>query len=491
MRISQSLSSMVDQFRQVRVLVVGDVMLDRYVQGSVSRISPEAPVPVVRWQREWATPGGAGHVAASIAGLGCKVSLAALVGRDADAEDLTRSLKHAGVSELHFVASEKVKTVTKTRIVAGDFQQLLRLDQDPSVGEWGDAPEQLGQKVISLISECDSLVLTDYEKGVLTESVVSALIQEANRQGKPVVVDPKKADLRVYQGATILTPNALETERAVGRKLGNEDEVNLIAQELRDTCRVETMLVTRGPNGMTGADEKGTFHIPAKVREVADVTGAGDTVVSVLAACLAVKIPLREACEMASIAAGIAVSHPGTYVVTGEELQAALGGQTGKILSWEAAKKRISFEQARGNRVAFTNGCFDLLHAGHLYSLEEARKRADLLVVGLNSDESVRNLKGPERPVILQSDRATMLAALACVDLVVIFDQATPGELIQALQPDVLLKGGDHAASTIVGGEVVRARGGEVISIPRIEGLSTTDIIHKLRETLPPLRAAG
>lgn len=469
-----------DRVSSLRIMVVGDVMLDEYVQGSVERISPEAPVPVMKRSREWASPGGAAHVAACLAGLGCQVVLGGIVGDDREALKLREVLTERGVSDILFMTDPAAPTTVKTRFLAGNRQQLFRVDRESSANA-ATPIESLAERMCGEIASCAAVVLADYEKGALPPAVLSRLIGEARRQGKPVIVDPKKADFQAYRGASVLTPNVLEAERALGRLLPTDDAIEQAAAEVRRACTLETMLVTRGPLGMTGVDAAGVFHVQARVREVADVTGAGDTVVAVLAVALALGINIRVASEWASVAAGIAVSHPGTYIVSGEELRGALTGHPRKIGSWNTARAAIERERSRGRRIVFTNGCFDVLHAGHLHSLREARSFGDVLVVGLNSDISVRGLKGPSRPIIPQDQRALLLAGLECVDLVVVFDDLTPEAVIRHLAPDVLAKGADHDPATIVGGDFVRSRGGVVRSLSRIEGLSTTSIVERMQ----------
>jgi D-beta-D-heptose 7-phosphate kinase/D-beta-D-heptose 1-phosphate adenosyltransferase len=475
---------MVDFFSSLptlRILVYGDVMLDRYIQGSASRISPEAPVPVVRRQRSWSSPGGAGHVAACLAGLGCQTTVAGLIGDDAAGDELASLLRSAGVAGSGLRRSKQGATVAKTRILAGDFHQMLRLDEECEPAAWARDAEELAEAAASTLAGFDAVVLTDYEKGALTAGVVRTLIDCGRRAEKPIVVDPKKADLTVYRGATVITPNCLEAERAVGSRIGDVDaDAAAAATELRANCQSQTLLITRGPQGMTGVDDDGVFHIPARTREVADVTGAGDTVVAVLAAALASGLGVRDGCELAAHAAGIAVSHPGTYVVRADELRSAAGGAPAKVLTLEAAVRAVQRERERGRSIVFTNGCFDLLHPGHLYSLQKARAEGHYLVVGLNSDRSIRALKGPTRPVLPEDQRATLLSGLACVDAVVLFEDQTPERLIQAIEPDVLVKGGDYTPEGVVGGDLVRRRGGRVVVVPRIEGLSTTELLTRI-----------
>ncbi|MGP0066204.1 MAG: D-glycero-beta-D-manno-heptose 1-phosphate adenylyltransferase [Isosphaeraceae bacterium] len=468
-----------DPMLDVPVLVVGDVMLDRHIHGHVRRISPEAPVPVVSLAGEVHTPGGAGNVAATLAGLGCPVTLAGLVGADVEGSLLRDALRAKGVCRLALHEGPGVQTISKTRILSEGQQQLLRLDRDGDRAACDAAVEGLLRQVLPLVEEQAAVVLADYEKGAISPALARAVIDRCRERGIPCVVDPKKADFVAYARATVVTPNLLEAERAAGRPLPGDEAVARAADEMRSALGLDAILITRGPEGMTLSTPGGTTHIPAQVRDVADVTGAGDTVVAVLAACLGSGWDLIEACRLANVAAGIAVSHPGTYVVHADELAMAWKGLSHKILNRESARRRRAEARRRGRKVVFTNGCFDILHAGHLASLEGARRLGDLLVVGLNSDASVRGLKGDSRPVIGQENRANLLAGLACVDVVVIFDEPTPVSLIEHLVPDVLVKGGDYTLGQVAGADFVLANGGQVITLPLVPGLSTTAILEQ------------
>jgi D-beta-D-heptose 7-phosphate kinase/D-beta-D-heptose 1-phosphate adenosyltransferase len=462
-----------------RVLVVGDVMLDRHVHGHVRRISPEAPVPVVGLLGEVSTPGGAGNVAAGLAALGCDVTLAGLIGLDGEGAALREALAAKGVAGLELIERPGLATVSKTRILSEAHQQLLRLDRDGDRASYAAFEDDLIARALPLVADASAVVLADYEKGVITPKVARAMVAECRRQGVPCVIDPKKADFSSYAGATVVTPNQLEAERTVGRALPDDEEAGRAAEELRSALKTDAMLITRGSQGMTLALPGAVHHVQSRTRDVADVTGAGDTVVAVLAACLGDGWPIADACRLANTAAGIAVGRPGAYVVQAGELRAAWGGLSPKILDVDAASGLLAEARRRGRRVVFTNGCFDILHAGHLACLEGAKRLGDLLVVGLNSDASVRGLKGPARPVIRQDDRAGLLAGLACVDVVVLFDDPTPLALIEAFEPDVLAKGGDYAIDAIVGADLVLARGGRVVAIPLVPGLSTTSILER------------
>lgn len=471
---------------QTPVLVLGDVMLDRHLHGHVRRISPEAPVPVVALSREDRTPGGAGHVAASLAGLGCPVDLAALVGDDAEGRQLREALAAKGVRELIAPDVPGLVTVCKTRVLSDSHQQMVRLDQDGDRDRFEAAAGSLLELVLPRLGRYRAVVLADYGKGVITAEVAREVIGRCRSLGLPCVVDPKKLDFSPYAGATVVTPNLLEAEKAAGRPLPREADIERAAEEMRASLGLDAMLITRGPEGMTLAAEGAITHVPARTREVADVTGAGDTVVSVLAACLGSGWDLPDACRLAAVAAGIAVERPGTYVVRAEELDAACRGLPTKVVDRATARRRLADARKAGLRVVFTNGCFDLLHAGHLSCLEGAKGLGDLLVVGLNSDESVRGLKGEGRPINNEHDRARLLAGLACVDLVVVFAEETPADLVEALEPDVLAKGGDYAPDRIAGADFVRARGGQVVTIPLVPGLSSTSLLsRRLRADAP------
>jgi D-beta-D-heptose 7-phosphate kinase/D-beta-D-heptose 1-phosphate adenosyltransferase len=466
----------------VRALVIGDVMLDRYLEGDVGRISPEAPVPVVRLTREWYRPGGAGNVAASLAGLGCRATLAGVAGSDPEAGRLRRSLEEAGVEGVVLAERPGTRTICKTRVVSHGHHQLLRLDQDGELGEFVAGGEEIRGRLGDLLDAHDVVVLSDYGKGALTPGLVRAAIEGCRARSIPCVVDPKQPDFGVYAGATLLTPNLMEAQRAAGRPLAEEEAIRGACVELKSRLGLEHMLITRGADGMTLATGGGALHhFPAEVREVADVTGAGDTVAAVMAAWLGAGAPAEGACRAASVAAGIAVSHPGCYVVRRGELEWALRGQSPKVKSAEEAARWAADQRGAGRRVVFTNGCFDILHAGHLVCLEQARRLGDTLMVGLNSDSSVRGNKGPERPVVGQDARAALLAGLACVDAVVVFDEPTPLELIRVVRPDVLVKGGDYTIDQIVGADLVQSMGGRVATVPLVPGLSTTLILDAAR----------
>lgn len=464
-------------FENARVLVVGDVMLDRYWHGMSTRISPEAPVPVVNVNQTEDRPGGAANVALNMSALGCKVSLVGVIGNDEAGEILQRSLAAAKV-QADFQISATKPTVTKLRVIS-HHQQLLRMDFEDKYG-----PEDscdFVAKVERLISDVDVLVLSDYAKGSLQDC--SSLIALAHKVGIPVLVDPKGDDFNRYQGADVITPNFAEFETIVG-ECASEEEIVARGETLMAGLDLQALLVTRGEHGLSllrpGQAE---LHLPARGREVFDVTGAGDTVIATLAAAIASGQRLPEATALANIAAGIVVGKLGTAIVSGPELRRAIiadqGAQRG-VVSEEQLLLAIEDARAAGERIVFTNGCFDIIHAGHVGYLEEARKQGDRLIVAVNSDASIRKLKGAGRPINPLDRRMAVLAGLEAVDWVVPFEEDTPERLLRRVKPEVLVKGGDYRADQVVGAPLVKAYGGEVRVLGFVENCSTTSIVNKI-----------
>lgn len=473
-------------FGQLHVLVVGDLMLDRYIVGDVERISPEAPVPVLRHVQRYARPGGAANVAMNLAGLGVQASLAGVVGRDADGAELRALLAETHI-DASGVVDGSIPTISKTRIV-GRTQQMLRLDvesRDAIVSEDLDA---VLQGVHAQLESVDAVILSDYAKGVLTEDVCRGVIGEARRRGVKVFVDPKSRDFSRYFGATTICPNLGELSVATGVAAHKVDELLEAARELARVSEIDFLTVTMSEHGIRSVGSGNEYHSPARAREVADVSGAGDTVIATLAAGLAGGLQRETAIELANLAASIVVSKVGTVPVRAQEMVAQLTVSQGtvsgeKVLSRERAASRIEEWRAMGESIVFTNGCFDLLHVGHVTLLEQCRGFGSKLVVAMNTDASVRRLKGPARPVVQEEDRARVMAALGAVDLVVLFEEDTPLELIRALRPDVLVKGGDYSVETVVGHEDVQSYGGRVEIVPTLAGFSTTNLVKKMTET--------
>jgi len=467
-------------FQQAKVLVVGDVMLDRYWHGRATRVSPEAPVPVVKVGNEEGRPGGAGNVALNIAALGSAASLIGVIGADANGEDLLSRLNAAGVF-CDFLVSEDKPTITKLRVIS-QHQQLIRLDFEEahsSVDLNG-----LQDKVEALLDNAQALVLSDYGKGALTDAEV--LIESARRRKIPILVDPKGADFRKYRGATIITPNLGEFEAVVG-SCPNEDTLVEKGQQLLKELNLEALLITRGEHGMTLLrPDAAELHLPARAQEVFDVTGAGDTVVSVLAAALAAGEPLPEATALANLAAGLVVGKLGTAAISGPELRRATLREQGTgrgVMTSDQLLIAIQDARAHQESIVFTNGCFDIIHAGHVGYLNEAKKLGDRLVVAVNDDHSVRKLKGAGRPINPLERRMAVLAGLEAVDWVVAFSEDTPESLLDRYQPEVLVKGGDYNIGEVVGGEFVNSYGGKVEVLEFLDNCSTSAIVEKIQDT--------
>jgi len=471
-----------------RVLVVGDLMLDRYLWGEVDRISPEAPVPVVRVTRNTERLGGSANVAANLVGLGIEAALAGHVGEDAEGERLATLLRESGIRPVLTRTGDR-PTTTKTRVIGG-HQQMLRLDQEDTGPHAEPASQALLDTVLEELARWPpgALILSDYAKGALTAEVCQRLIAAARSRGIPVLVDPKGHDYRKYRGATVLTPNQKEAAEACGCAARDVDCILAGAEALRRELELDFLPVTRGEHGIALLEDKGISHLPATAKQVFDVSGAGDTVIATLAAGLLAGLDAAESCRLANLAAGVVVAKVGTVPVTLEELLHAIEWQDAttqvdKICDQAVLLRRVAAWRARGEKIVFTNGCFDLIHAGHVGYLEAARREGDRLIIGLNTDRSVAALKGPTRPVVSEQDRARVLAALESVDAVVLFDEDTPERLICRLLPDILVKGGDYQPEAIAGGDCVRANGGEVRVLNFVDGRSTSGLIAAIKES--------
>ena len=467
------------KFNNSSVLVIGDIMLDRYWYGDTGRISPEAPVPVVNVNNTEDRAGGAGNVALNIAILGCDVTLCGITGDDEAAQSLEEILQHQQV-RCHFEKRTHQQTITKLRVMSRS-QQLLRADfeKDFSLSNGLDI-----EHIRKLIEQHDVVVLSDYGKGTLADP--QPIIQAALVAGKPIIVDPKGSDFSKYRQATLITPNQSEFE-AIAGKPDSEESFLELAKKTRKSLSVDSLLVTRSEKGMAlfSANQE-PYLQPTQAREVYDVTGAGDTVVATLAGSMAAGATLREAVQIANLAAGVVVGKLGTATVTTQELSYAMLQQQPLekgVLTELQIIQLIRQAKASGEKIVMTNGCFDILHSGHVSYLKQAAKLGDRLIVAVNSDDSVKRLKGPSRPINPSEQRMTVLAELASVDWVVEFTEDTPQRLIEALAPDVLVKGGDYKVEEIAGSESVLANGGDVIILDFIDGVSTTKIIDKSKNS--------
>ncbi|MGC8765640.1 MAG: bifunctional D-glycero-beta-D-manno-heptose-7-phosphate kinase/D-glycero-beta-D-manno-heptose 1-phosphate adenylyltransferase HldE [Brevinematia bacterium] len=463
---------MLENFKDAKVLVIGDVMLDVYLYGDVERISPEAPVPVVHVKKESYVPGGAANVANNVSTLKAKSTLVGITGNDENSTKLKRLLENQGIT-YRFVTT-KHPTITKTRVVSSN-QQILRIDVENPLAVEKDIEKEISGLITENIKKADVVVISDYGKGVCTSSICQHIVTEGSKNNKPVIIDPKKKDWEKYRGASILTPNLKELSDFLGKPVANEDkEIEAALKEAYKKLGVENIIVTRSEKGMSLFDGKDLFHIPTEAKEVYDVSGAGDTVIATLSVALASKMDIKEAAIVANKAAGIVVGKAGTAPIYYEELLKFLEKQSlYKLINLEEMLIILEDLRKKGKRIVFTNGCFDIIHRGHVTYLAEAKKLGDILIIGLNSDNSVRRIKGEGRPVNSEKDRAIVLSALEMVDYIVIFNEDTPYELLSKIKPDILVKGGDYRVEDVIGREFA----GKTVILPYIEGYSTTKII--------------
>jgi len=470
------------------VLCIGDLMLDEFVYGDVSRISPEAPTPVIAVKRSERMIGGAGNVARNLVSLGTRCVFVGVVGDDDSGRTLTEAFGEQPLIEFHLVVDRARQTTRKVRFVSEHHStHLLRADWEMPAPVDVRSEEALIGHVVEALPRVGAVVLSDYAKGTLTPRVVRAVIDAANQAGIPVVVDPKGRDYGIYRGATLITPNRQELADATHRVADTDDQIAAAASELGEALGTRAVLVTRSEDGMTLVSGSASVHVPAYPVRVRDVSGAGDTVVAVLAAMLALKADFESAMRAANAAAAVVVGKRGTATLSIAELRsrilpaASLAPEEKIVFDWALLDEHLAQWRRAGLRIGFTNGCFDLLHPGHIRLLAGARAACDRLVVGLNGDASVTRLKGPGRPVQPVAARAEVLAALEAVDLVAVFDEDTPEQLIARVKPSVLVKGADYAREQVVGRDIVEAVGGEVILIELVPGYSTSAMVERTR----------
>ena len=474
----------VERLGDSRVLVVGDVMLDCFIHGKVQRISPEAPIPIVQVESENLMLGGAGNVARNVAALGATAVLVGFVGSDTAGRELSSLADETKGLEPHLVIVPDRRTTVKTRYVGG-AQQLLRADIEDLGSLEADKAAELRMTAEAALDDVAAVVLSDYAKGAIASALLLAVISRAKKAGLPVIVDPKGVNYERYKGVTVLTPNAAELTAATRMPVITDTEAELAARKVLAVTRADAVIVTRGKDGVSVVEAGTAAHLPVRAREVFDVSGAGDTVVAALGAALAVGAGLREAAELANAAAGVVVRKVGTSVARAVEVVTALYARElisadDKITSLAGAVERVQRWRRNGESVAFTNGCFDLVHPGHVSLLRQARASADRLIVGLNTDASVRRLKGSERPVQGEGARAAVLAALADVDLVLPFGEDTPLRVIEHLRPDVLVKGADDSVRTVVGADLVQSTGGRIVLVELVSGESSSGIVERI-----------
>ncbi len=487
--MSDPLIEKLEAIDRPRVLVVGDVIADRYVFGSVDRISPEAPIQVLAVGREEFRVGGAGNVACNLAGLGAEVALVGTVGDDETGRTLRAQVAPLVGGGEGLVTDTGKPTIEKTRMVAS-AQQVLRVDREDSRPLGEAAESEILRRVEAELPKAELVVLSDYGKGLLTDRVLRAVIEGARSRGIRTLVDPKGIDFAKYRGASLITPNRLEAERVTGLSLDSDENLQAAGARLVDEVDLEAAIITLGAKGIRVHPREGDpFQIEAKARAVFDVTGAGDTVVAVLALSLGGGADLRDAIRLANTAAGIVVGKVGTATVTRAEIVSRLAEEspfhTPKDLLLPELCRRLDEIRASGRKVVFTNGCFDLVHAGHVHYLEFARAQGDVLVVGLNGDASIRQLKGEGRPILPLRERKRLLGALEMVDFLVSFEESTPIDLIRAVRPDVLVKGEDWRDKGVVGRDLVDSAGGRVVLAPLVANQSTTGLVERIRAGVP------
>ena len=480
----ERLYNLLDSTKGGPVLVIGDIILDCYLSGSVDRISPEAPVQVFEVEGESWKLGGAANVAANVKALGWEPILVGAVGQDRDAEVLRALLAREGINPGFIVADPNRPTIIKTRIIAMR-QQMLRLDREKKISLSKAVAKKMLSTVRAKIKSVQGVIVSDYGKGALPPELLAELFAICRKNGKITVVDPKGKDYGRYRGAHVITPNKKEAEAAAAVEINGEAEYGAAARKLFKIAGVKSVVITRGPEGMSIFDKPSSrgLHLPAEALEVFDVTGAGDTVAAALGTMLFAGLSLEDAVRVANVAAAIEVGHAGVYAVSKKNVMDRLEADrqaNGKLMTIKQAALWASGLRAQGKKIVFTNGCFDLLHAGHVRLLRKAATFGDRLIVGINSDSSIRRLKGPGRPLLHETDRLEIMSAIDCVSAISLFSESTPKKLISAIRPDVVVKGSDYAVSEVVGREIVEKYGGRVELVKLVEGRSTSNIIDTI-----------
>lgn len=481
----ENLKKIIPKFRGKKILVFGDLMLDEHIWSRVSRISPEAPVPIADVYRINHVPGGCGNVAANISALGGAPYLFGIIGHDSSGSKLKHALAAAKVSGQHVIIDPKRPTILKSRIIAGS-QHVVRVDREDRTALSPKLLKLVLKRLEKLVPQMDAVIISDYGKGMVIKETVQAILYLCQKYRIFAAIDPKGSDYSKYRKASILTPNLNEAAIASGISIKDEKSLVQAGKALQKQTAAEHILITRGKDGMSLFSGKEITHIPAIPREVFDITGAGDAVISALSLAVATGVNVMTAALLSNTAASVVVGKIGTAPCFREELEEALEGEAP---IFRKIKLRNEIEaiarnlKNQGAKLVFTNGCFDILHLGHVRYLREAKKLGDILIVGLNSDESVRDLKGPDRPYVSELERAEILASLECVDYVVIFTERRPDNLIKLVKPDVHVKGGDYKVSQLPERKLVQALGGKVVVIPPIKGRSTTNIVEKILGT--------
>ena len=481
-----NIETQLNNIKSKKVLVIGDIMLDKYYFGDAERISPEAPVPVLKKKNEKTVLGGAANVATNLIRAKQKVGVMSVIGNDVEGKELKAIFEEKKINTDLLIIDRERHTTVKTRMIGSNNAQMLRLDIEDTKNISEKVSETMLKKYEEKIKEYDIIIISDYKKGLLDVKNTSKIIEIANKNNKMTLIDTKEASYEKYKNAYLIKPNLKELNELTKMNVNTDKEIVEAADELRKNTGAKYVLATRGKDGMTLVDENGFNHVKCASREVYDVSGAGDTVIAYVAASIVNGIEINDALKIANMAAGVEVSKMGTYAVSIEEVQKYINEENDvdyedKILGLNKLQKIIKEKREHGKKVVFTNGCFDIFHVGHSRYLMDASRYGDILIVAVNSDSSVKKLKGPERPIVSENERMELLAALECVSYVVKFDEDTPIELIKKLKPDIITKGGDYKPEEVVGKEIVEAYGGEVIICPFVDGKSTTNIIKKIR----------
>lgn len=483
------------QKERPKILVVGDLILDEYIWGGISRISPEAPVPILETRSETLALGGAANVANNLAALGCEVHLCGAIGQDEKGDKLLQSIHDRSIQTEGIFRFVHRPTTSKIRIIANN-QQVLRIDNEDNRPIMEKTEKKLIQYISQTIPGMDGVVCSDYQKGILTEKSIHSIMHRAKKAKKPVIVDPKSSDFSLYKNATVVTPNLKEVGRSVPIKITDKGSLNRAAEYLLNLTRSKAILITEGKDGMTLFQKKEKpVSIPTAAKEIFDVTGAGDTVISVFSMAVFVGFDFKEAAWLSNMAASIVVGKVGTAVVTLNEINEFLHEEilrtSHTVLELEELKKIVGLAKSAGKKVVFTNGCFDIIHGGHIEFLQKAKSLGDILVVGLNTDDSVRNLKGDGRPIKTEQERANILSAFKFIDYITLFNEDTPEKLIREIRPDILVKGNDYKIDEVVGREIVEGYGGHVELIPVLKDHSTTMTLEKILASHRPEDSNG
>lgn len=484
--MNDRLKKILSDDNRLKVLVVGDIILDEYIWGSVNRISPEAPVQIVECKSQNMVLGGAANVANNLTSLGCKVYITGTVGVDEKGDKLIGLLKRMDIDTEGVVKDPIRITTNKIRVIAHS-QQIIRIDNEDKRPVSGETEKKVKDYIEKIMPSMNGIICSDYNKGIVTDKVFRAMVHDAKRYKKMIIVDPKGSDFSKYKGANVITPNEKEVAAACPVKIQDEEDMERAIKYLFGLMHNDAILITRGKDGMSLFEKKGkATHIPTEARDVYDVTGAGDTVIGVFGMAVFAGLGFVESARLANMAAGIVVGKVGTSIVTKEELSNFIEEgsllSAGNILSLDELKQMISLARNREKKIVFTNGCFDVIHGGHIEFLQKAKELGDILVVGLNDDKSVKRLKGEGRPMKPQSERANILSALKYVDYITIFSELTPKKLIQEIKPDILVKGSDYSIEEVVGRDIVEGDGGRVELIPIVKGISTSGFLKKVIE---------